>query len=106
MKMLMLNSIRQSLAFSKDETRDIIQCDLDHDQMMCKYGGIPAIQPNKIGIALLVIWSRWVSTPLVIYRMDTCDHKNMEDDSYGGPESGCMAGTCPDCGYSFHHRLY
>lgn len=29
-----------------------------------------------------------------------------EDDSYGGPESGCMAGHCKRCGFSFHEQLY
>jgi hypothetical protein len=28
------------------------------------------------------------------------------DESYGNPESGCMAGHCNRCGYSFHHTLY
>lgn len=28
------------------------------------------------------------------------------DESYGGPDYGCMAGTCKRCGYSFHHQLY
>ena len=28
------------------------------------------------------------------------------DDSYGGPDSGCMAGHCERCGYSFHTTLY
>jgi len=28
------------------------------------------------------------------------------DESYGGPDSGCMAGTCNRCGYSFHTTLY
>lgn len=23
-----------------------------------------------------------------------------------GPDSGCMAGTCKRCGYSYHHTLY
>lgn len=35
-----------------------------------------------------------------------CTHKRWADDSYGGPESGAMAGHCKDCGYSFHHTLY
>lgn len=30
----------------------------------------------------------------------------MEDDSYGGRESGAMAGHCTRCGWSFHHTLY
>lgn len=28
------------------------------------------------------------------------------DESYGGPDSGCMAGYCTRCGNSFHTRLY
>lgn len=28
------------------------------------------------------------------------------DDSYGGPDSGCMAGHCERCGHSFRHNLY
>ena len=30
----------------------------------------------------------------------------IEDDSYAGPESGCMAGHCTRCGWSFHETLY
>ena len=33
-----------------------------------------------------------------------CKHEKMVDDSYGGPESGCMAGHCAK--FSFHHTLY
>lgn len=33
------------------------------------------------------------------------DHKWV-DESYGGPDSGCMAGHCERCGYGFHHQLY
>jgi hypothetical protein len=36
----------------------------------------------------------------------SCTHPHMVDDGYGGPDSGCMAGHCPRCGYSFHHTLY
>jgi hypothetical protein len=28
------------------------------------------------------------------------------DNSYGGPDSGCMAMHCSRCGWSFHHTLY
>lgn len=28
------------------------------------------------------------------------------DESYGGPDSGCMAGSCRRCGFSFHTTLY
>jgi hypothetical protein len=37
-----------------------------------------------------------------------CKHFDHDwvDESYGGPDSGCMAGHCNRCGYSFHHTLY
>ncbi len=35
-----------------------------------------------------------------------CQHENMVDDSYGGPESGCVAAHCTRCGYSFRHIMY
>jgi hypothetical protein len=28
------------------------------------------------------------------------------DESYGGPDSGCMAGSCSRCGWGFHTQLY
>lgn len=28
------------------------------------------------------------------------------DESYGGPESGCVAMYCERCGQSWHHQLY
>ena len=28
------------------------------------------------------------------------------DESYGGPESGCVAGYCERCGHSHHTQLY
>jgi len=31
---------------------------------------------------------------------------SMIDESYGGPESGCMAGYCDRCNFSFHTQLY
>lgn len=33
-------------------------------------------------------------------------HHDWVDDSYGGPDSGCMAAHCRRCGYSFHTTLY
>ena len=35
-----------------------------------------------------------------------CKHKRWVDAGYGGPEGGCMAGYCKDCGFSMHHTLY
>jgi hypothetical protein len=39
-------------------------------------------------------------------RAKKCKHPKMVDDSYGTPESGCVAGHCLRCGWSFHHTLY
>lgn len=36
---------------------------------------------------------------------DKTGHK-IVDESYGNPDSGCMAGYCRRCGYSFHVTLY
>lgn len=37
-----------------------------------------------------------------------CKYKGHDwvDESYGGPDTGCMAGHCKRCGYGFHHTLY
>lgn len=37
-----------------------------------------------------------------------CDRfgHDWHDESHGGPDSGCMAGHCKRCGYSFYHQLY
>jgi hypothetical protein len=35
-----------------------------------------------------------------------CDHFAFVDESFGGPDSGCMAGRCTRCGWSYHHTLY
>ena len=29
-----------------------------------------------------------------------------QDNSYGGPETGCIDMDCRRCGYGFHHTLY
>lgn len=31
---------------------------------------------------------------------------DLVDNSYGGPDSGCVAMSCRRCGWSFHHTLY
>jgi hypothetical protein len=99
-----------------------IKCELaDHfanaDMDMLEYGiqmdigyhrsiSEPTIRPNASGIALLVLWEYLIYLPYIIIRMGLCNHPNFEDESYGGPESGCMAGHCPDCGWGYHETLY
>lgn len=42
------------------------------------------------------------------YNVKLCNAQghNLKDESYGGPESGCMAGYCTRCGWSFKTILY
>lgn len=42
---------------------------------------------------------------LMILICKLIDHKWV-DDSYGNPDSGCMAAHCERCGWGFHHQLY
>lgn len=65
---------------------------------------------------LMWLWQRGVVVPLSdayleAVSLQQCDgichgEHDWEDDSYGGPESGCMAAHCKRCGYSFHTTLY
>lgn len=68
--------------------------------------GERTIRPNDRGLWLLAVWDRFVTEPLMRYRIKHCEHDNMVDESYAGPDSGCIGGHCPDCGYSYHHVLY
>lgn len=44
----------------------------------------------------------------MIGNLIVCEVKghDLVDDSYGGPDSGCMAAHCSRCGWGFHHQLY
>lgn len=44
----------------------------------------------------------------LVHVLVVCEAKghDLVDDSYGGPDSGCMAAHCSRCGWSFHHTLY
>ena len=46
-------------------------------------------------------WPTW----LLAAEMAVCDHY-WKDESYGGPDSGCIDMTCTKCGASFHETLY
>ena len=63
--------------------------------------------PEKLLLAINVFWSIYWSIRISILSK-VCKRKGHDwlDESYGGPDSGCMAGTCQRCGYSFHHQLY
>jgi hypothetical protein len=59
------------------------------------------------GVRWPVARAHWESFAWVLaaVRCALTDH-DWVDDSYGGPESGCMAGHCRRCGWSFHTQLY
>jgi hypothetical protein len=50
----------------------------------------------------------WQQTGKAVARALHCEFSGHAwvDDSYGGPDSGCMAAHCKRCGWSFHHTLY
>lgn len=68
--------------------------------------GEATIQPTDLGIRLMAIWSEYVIAPYMLIRQHFCKHPNWVDEGYGGPDSGCDAGYCPDCGFSYHHVMY
>ena len=53
----------------------------------------------------IVCWWEWAGMLLSYTRCRVHGH-DWKDESYGGPDSGCMAGSCSRCGHSFHHTLY
>ena len=63
--------------------------------------------PEKLVLVqsfLYICWSIVISSILGLI----CKRKGHKwvDESHGGPDHGCMAGTCKRCGYSFHTDLY
>lgn len=59
------------------------------------------------GLSWPLVRSAWGSFAWAVKALHCAltDH-DWVDDSYGGPESGCIAGHCSRCGYSFHNQLY
>ena len=70
------------------------------------WSGQPTIAPNKLGMNLIAAYRVLILHPIYRWRMQRCSHPNMVNDGYGGPDSGCDAGHCPDCGFEFFHRMY
>ena len=54
----------------------------------------------------LLVFIYWLQGIAWCLRYAFCDHKNMIDEGYGGPDHGYDAGSCPDCGFSYHHSMY
>ena len=54
---------------------------------------------------LSLITPEWIPRYIGGFICKHFDH-DWVDESYGGPDSGCMAGYCKRCGYGFHHTLY
>ena len=64
--------------------------------------------PYKILLARAIIYSTLHTTYHNFIENHICSRfgHRWVDESYGGPDSGCMAGTCSRCGASFHTQLY
>lgn len=63
---------------------------------------------TPFGWWLFLTVTGFVDTVRGAYLAWYCERHGHEwvDESYGGPDSGCMAGHCTRCGYAFHHTLY
>lgn len=57
-------------------------------------------------LTCLRVWDNRVFNAYKQWKMEHCKHKNMTDESYGGPNSGYIGGHCPDCGFEYHSSLY
>ena len=85
----------------------------DHDE-----GGCPTPAGVAAAEAFVARARNWTDTGWKIYAAYqaakiaknalVCEYvgHDLADDSYGGPDSGCMAAHCERCGWSFHHTLY
>lgn len=51
------------------------------------------------------VWA-WAYYTVVINTFCRWKGHDIVDESYGGPDSGCMAGYCKRCGFSYHETLY
>jgi hypothetical protein len=54
----------------------------------------------------LVLWNEYARKWRSAYCARFGHGSAWVDESYGGPESGCMGGHCDRCGHSFHTTLY
>lgn len=93
--------------------------DFNQEVAMCRYfASEPNYTPDghPYGPSNLEVWGRR-NLPTVITALSLASHvirtyvcnfssHRWIDDSYGGPDSGCMAGHCERCGHSFHTQLY
>lgn len=75
-------------------------CEMDH-----QFEDIPMPRFPKLSYSIACLRDSRVGVRLLTLVCKLKGHV-WEDDSYGGPESGCMAGHCTRCGHSFHHQLY
>lgn len=64
------------------------------------------IRPTLAGARLYALWQILVMDPICEIKYLRCKHENMIDESWGGPESGGVGGSCPDCNFSFSQTMY
>lgn len=99
---------RVVMEYARELSWTELQRDWYYHKMSCLMGGydedgniIPGYNPSKWMFA----WQYVKGLYAGIYCAVRNDH-DWVDDSYGGPDSGCVSGFCKNCGYSVHHQLY
>lgn len=80
----------------------------DQEEAAGTFGPPPGPQPTEFGSILKGIWFTTLGSVLDRLTYAYCRRFNhdLEDDSYGGPESGCVSLHCKRCGWSHHETLY
>lgn len=69
----------------------------------------PGPEPTEFGVWLGAradfIWFAFIARTFAWIPCWALGH-DIVDQSYGGPDSGCMAGYCKRCGFAYHTSLY
>lgn len=87
-----------------------------YEYIMMQFGSLvndnyePGPRPTHLGLMLLALYDTTIGRSLIEFGRWQCHMfghgKHWVDESYGGPDSGCDAGHCTRCGWSFHHTMY
>jgi hypothetical protein len=117
-----VNSARDALKYADRDYEGYEEMAVAHGDVMpfVRFNELDYPDPKSVRRAAKFVnraklWPRWywkvfhltqrLKTAAVCFWCELVGH-DWFDDSYGGPDSGCMAGHCVRCGYSFHHTLY
>lgn len=104
------SAAKETILYWKDNSirGEYFQCKMSWqiEASEAEHFGQTCPMPNDMGLRLIAVTIYWILMPVLIFKCNFCNHTNLIDESYGGPETGGHAGYCEDCGWSYHHRLY